>query len=183
MHGEELGLQEVTEIPDAERQDPTFFRNKGVEIGRDGCRVPLPWAQEGTSFGFGAGVNPPDGIGPTPNGEVFHGMAPQAKILAYKTCNLASACTGDVDLAIEDAASPFTLIASGTPDPQMLAKPVADVINLSLSSTSDGCRMDCSRSSAIAAPFDSSKTFRPSSDQPCDCATIASSDAVSDSVT
>ncbi|MBT2537000.1 alpha-amylase family glycosyl hydrolase [Arthrobacter sp. ISL-69] len=53
--GEELGLQEVGEIPDAERQDPAFFRNKGVEIGRDGCRVPLPWATEGASFGFGAG--------------------------------------------------------------------------------------------------------------------------------
>ena len=53
--GEELGLQEVTEIPDSERQDPSFFRNKGVEIGRDGCRVPLPWAADGTSFGFGTG--------------------------------------------------------------------------------------------------------------------------------
>jgi alpha-glucosidase len=53
--GEELGLQEVGDIPDAERQDPSFFRNKGVEIGRDGCRVPLPWTAEGTSFGFGAG--------------------------------------------------------------------------------------------------------------------------------
>ena len=54
--GEELGLQEVgSEIPDAERQDPAFFRNKGVEIGRDGCRVPLPWTGSGTSFGFGTG--------------------------------------------------------------------------------------------------------------------------------
>ena len=53
--GEELGLQEVAEIPDSERQDPTFFRNKGVEIGRDGCRAPLPWAPEGSSFGFGDG--------------------------------------------------------------------------------------------------------------------------------
>ena len=53
--GEELGLQEVADIPDSERQDPTFFRNKGVEIGRDGCRVPLPWAAEGSSFGFGDG--------------------------------------------------------------------------------------------------------------------------------
>ncbi len=53
--GEELGLQEVADIPDSERQDPTFFRNKGVEIGRDGCRVPLPWAAEGRSFGFGDG--------------------------------------------------------------------------------------------------------------------------------
>lgn len=53
--GEELGLQEVAEIQDSERQDPSFFRNKGVEIGRDGCRVPLPWSTDGTSFGFGAG--------------------------------------------------------------------------------------------------------------------------------
>lgn len=53
--GEELGLQEVSEIRDSERQDPSFFRNKGVEIGRDGCRVPLPWSAEGTSFGFGVG--------------------------------------------------------------------------------------------------------------------------------
>jgi alpha-glucosidase len=54
--GEELGLQEVgSEIPDAERQDPAFFRNKGVEIGRDGCRVPLPWTASGNSFGFGPG--------------------------------------------------------------------------------------------------------------------------------
>jgi alpha-glucosidase len=53
--GEELGLPEVAEIPDADRQDPAFFRNKGVEVGRDGCRVPLPWAAQGTSFGFGGG--------------------------------------------------------------------------------------------------------------------------------
>ena len=26
-----------------------------MEIGRDGCRVPLPWAAEGASFGFGDG--------------------------------------------------------------------------------------------------------------------------------
>ncbi|MFP3686195.1 hypothetical protein SB847_21060, partial [Bacillus sp. SIMBA_026] len=48
-------MREVAEIPDSERQDPSFFRNKGVEIGRDGCRVPLPWTPDGSSFGFGAG--------------------------------------------------------------------------------------------------------------------------------
>lgn len=54
--GEELGLQEVgSEIPDSARQDPAFFRNKGVDIGRDGCRVPLPWTSGGGSFGFGPG--------------------------------------------------------------------------------------------------------------------------------
>ena len=50
--GEELGLHEVAGIPDADRQDPTFFRNAGVEKGRDGCRVPLPWTTDGPSFGF-----------------------------------------------------------------------------------------------------------------------------------
>ena len=52
--GEELGLPEVADIPDSERQDPTFFRSPGVEVGRDGCRVPLPWTTAGSSFGFGA---------------------------------------------------------------------------------------------------------------------------------
>ncbi|WP_159802755.1 glycoside hydrolase family 13 protein [Arthrobacter zhaoguopingii] len=51
--GEELGLHEVADIADEARQDPTFFRNPGVEVGRDGCRVPLPWTAEGPSFGFG----------------------------------------------------------------------------------------------------------------------------------
>ncbi len=53
--GEELGLHQVTDIPDDQRQDPTFFRNPGVDVGRDGCRVPLPWQAEGPSYGFGAG--------------------------------------------------------------------------------------------------------------------------------
>ncbi|KQO65248.1 glycoside hydrolase family 13 protein [Curtobacterium sp. Leaf261] len=53
--GEELGLHEVADIPDADRQDPAFFRNPGVDIGRDGCRVPLPWSDSGPSYGFGAG--------------------------------------------------------------------------------------------------------------------------------
>jgi alpha-glucosidase len=53
--GEELGLPEVADIPDADRQDPTFFRNPGVEVGRDGARVPIPWTADGPSFGFGPG--------------------------------------------------------------------------------------------------------------------------------
>ena len=31
--GEELGLPEVADLPDAERQDPTFFRSPGVDVG------------------------------------------------------------------------------------------------------------------------------------------------------
>lgn len=54
--GEELGLHEVAEIPDAQRQDPTFFRSPGEDMGRDGCRVPLPWAADEPFFGFGSGA-------------------------------------------------------------------------------------------------------------------------------
>ena len=50
--GEELGLPEVVELPDEARQDPTFRRSGGMDRGRDGCRVPLPWSATGSSFGF-----------------------------------------------------------------------------------------------------------------------------------
>ena len=53
--GEELGLHEVVDIPPQQRQDPTFERTSGETIGRDGCRVPIPWTASGPSLGFGAG--------------------------------------------------------------------------------------------------------------------------------
>lgn len=43
--GEELGLPEHTTLEPEFRQDPTFFRTNGERVGRDGCRVPLPWGQ------------------------------------------------------------------------------------------------------------------------------------------
>ena len=56
--GEELGLPEVIELTDAERQDPTYHRTKllagdKLEVGRDGCRVPLPWNASAKNLGFG----------------------------------------------------------------------------------------------------------------------------------
>ncbi|WP_181768182.1 glycoside hydrolase family 13 protein [Streptomyces albidus (ex Kaewkla and Franco 2022)] len=53
--GEELGLPEVTDLPDEARQDPSFFRETGQDGLRDGCRVPLPWTSGGSSYGFGEG--------------------------------------------------------------------------------------------------------------------------------
>lgn len=50
--GEELGLGDNTQIPAEDRQDPSFFRSGGKRIGRDGCRVPLPWAWYGKYSGF-----------------------------------------------------------------------------------------------------------------------------------
>jgi alpha-glucosidase len=53
--GEELGLPEHTTLEGKYRQDPTYFRTKGKRVGRDGCRVPLPWEAHGSdSFGFNA---------------------------------------------------------------------------------------------------------------------------------
>ena len=51
--GEELGVPKVADIPDADRLDPTFFRNNGTEIGRDGCRVPIIWEKSSKNIGFG----------------------------------------------------------------------------------------------------------------------------------
>ncbi|MCQ0000312.1 glycoside hydrolase family 13 protein [Streptomyces sudanensis] len=53
--GEELGLPDVTDLPDEVRQDPSFFRASGQDGFRDGCRVPIPWTVEGPSYGFGPG--------------------------------------------------------------------------------------------------------------------------------
>ncbi|SDN33214.1 glycoside hydrolase family 13 protein [Streptomyces wuyuanensis] len=53
--GEELGLPEVLDLPDEVRQDPSFFRAEGQDGFRDGCRVPIPWTREGSSYGFGSG--------------------------------------------------------------------------------------------------------------------------------
>lgn len=51
--GEELGLEEYLDLPDEVRQDPIFVGTHGEEIGRDGCRIPLPWtADPATSYGF-----------------------------------------------------------------------------------------------------------------------------------
>lgn len=53
--GEELGLPDVTELPDEVRQDPSFRRANGQDGFRDGCRVPIPWTVDGPSHGFGPG--------------------------------------------------------------------------------------------------------------------------------
>ena len=57
---QELGLEEVIELDDEQRQDPAFKRqplqqrqSNDVSLGRDGCRVPMPWEPQGSSMGFG----------------------------------------------------------------------------------------------------------------------------------
>jgi len=51
--GEELGLPEVLDLPDDRREDPIFLRSRGSQLGRDGCRVPIPWNESAqNSYGF-----------------------------------------------------------------------------------------------------------------------------------
>ena len=50
--GEELGLEEVQDIPVNKLQDPTWVQSGGSEKGRDGCRVPMPWSGDAPPFGF-----------------------------------------------------------------------------------------------------------------------------------
>ena len=40
------------DLPDAARQDPTWFRTDGETYGRDGCRVPIPWEADAPAYGF-----------------------------------------------------------------------------------------------------------------------------------
>ena len=70
--GEELGLPEVSDIPDEMREDPSHLR-AGVP-GRDGCRVPLPWVQDAPGYGFS-----PTGKSWLPQPEAFGPLAADAQ--------------------------------------------------------------------------------------------------------
>jgi alpha-glucosidase len=50
--GDELGLDEVQDLPEDQLRDPMYFRSGGTDPGRDGCRVPLPWDGVRPPFGF-----------------------------------------------------------------------------------------------------------------------------------
>ena len=50
--GDELGLPDVEDIPGDLRQDPLWHRSGRTILGRDGCRVPLPWSGGRPPFGF-----------------------------------------------------------------------------------------------------------------------------------
>jgi alpha-glucosidase len=57
--GDELGLEEVEDIPESMLQDPTWERSGHTVRGRDGCRVPIPWSGTQAPFGFGSADTPP----------------------------------------------------------------------------------------------------------------------------
>ena len=52
--GEEMGVPEVEDLPPEVLQDPVWQRSGFTDTGRDGCRVPVPWAGTSSPFGFSA---------------------------------------------------------------------------------------------------------------------------------
>lgn len=78
-------------------------------------------------------------FGPPPGGVAMHGVAPQVQLMGWPVCAASGNCPGDIELAIEDAVSPVVLTGSGDGGsiPLATAKPVADVINLSLGGGND----------------------------------------------
>ncbi|WP_290062867.1 alpha-amylase family glycosyl hydrolase, partial [Amycolatopsis solani] len=56
--GEELGLEEIEDLPEEVLADPTWERSGHTRRGRDGCRVPLPWSGSAPPFGFTGGDAP-----------------------------------------------------------------------------------------------------------------------------
>lgn len=52
FQGEELGLAEVEDLPEAALQDPGWEQSGRTDRGRDGCRVPIPWSGKEPPYGF-----------------------------------------------------------------------------------------------------------------------------------
>jgi alpha-glucosidase len=50
--GEELGLEEVLDLPEEVLRDPQRLRSADGSCGRDGCRVPLPWGGDEPPYDF-----------------------------------------------------------------------------------------------------------------------------------
>ncbi|MER6348974.1 glycoside hydrolase family 13 protein [Streptomyces sp. NPDC001532] len=75
--GEELGLPEVTDLPDVVRQDPSFRRGNGQDGLRDGCRVPFPWSGDEPPYGFGPEAGGPSWL-PQPAGWAELSVAAQS---------------------------------------------------------------------------------------------------------
>ncbi|MBB2902462.1 alpha-glucosidase [Kineococcus radiotolerans] len=67
FNGEELGLEEVEDLPDALRRDPIHTRSGGADPGREGSRVPLPWSGDRPPFGFSPPGSPAPAL-PQPAG-------------------------------------------------------------------------------------------------------------------
>jgi len=66
-NGQELGLPQVDDLPEAALRDPIWERSGHTSRGRDGCRIPLPWSGDAPPYGFSPPGSPPTWL-PQPAG-------------------------------------------------------------------------------------------------------------------
>ncbi len=52
FQGQELGLPEVEDLAPSARRDPMWEQTGHARLGRDGCRVPVPWSGDRPPYGF-----------------------------------------------------------------------------------------------------------------------------------
>ncbi|QEO16109.1 glycoside hydrolase family 13 protein [Agromyces intestinalis] len=127
--GDELGLPEVEDLPDELRQDPMFARSGGVDPGRDGCRVPLPWTRAGASLGFS-----PTGAAWLPQPAEWAGLSVEAQ--ARDEASTLSLYRRMLrlrrDLVREgrNGASPTGFAWAEHPDPDVIALRRGDILHL-----------------------------------------------------
>ncbi len=76
--GEELGLPEVEDIEPHRIQDPMHFRSGGIDPGRDGARVPLPWRDDAPPYGFSPPGTTPET--PLPQPDDWAGLTAEAQV-------------------------------------------------------------------------------------------------------
>ncbi|MGX1546261.1 glycoside hydrolase family 13 protein [Streptomyces adustus] len=104
--GEELGLPEV-DIPVDRIQDPMHFRSGGADPGRDGCRVPLPWAADAPHAGFGSAADAEPWL-PQPAGWAWYAVDrqqddPRSVLTLYRRAIALRPVLGDGPLTWLDA--------------------------------------------------------------------------------
>jgi alpha-glucosidase len=111
--GEELGLPEVEDIEPHRIQDPMHFRSGGIDPGRDGARVPLPWAGTTPPYGFSPPGTTPETSLPQPDDWAVRTVEaqstdPGSSLSMYRTAlriRRAEGGLGDGDLEWLDGAS------------------------------------------------------------------------------
>lgn len=74
--GEELALEEIEDLPDDLRQDPTWVQSGFTDVGRDGCRIPLPWTEASVPYGFASTPGTPTWL-PQPEHWAEHSVQAQ----------------------------------------------------------------------------------------------------------
>ncbi len=130
--GEELGLPEHTTLDDSLRQDPTWFRSEFTRVGRDGCRIPMPWNADAPGLGFS-----PNGQTWLPQPESYRDLAADRQMetpgSTWRLYHDALAMRKDLGLGrgtLEWVDGPDTLVAFDNGDVRVMTNVLGDEVAL-----------------------------------------------------